>query len=90
MKHHRHHDDDRFRQAREAFDDMDLQNQASFLLEAAARTVASGAETLGRRLGDEIDRMFERGPDAEDRRRGGRPGPAEPETSRQRSSGIDE
>lgn len=80
-------DDERFRKAREAFDDMNLEAQTSFLLEATVRTVARGAETVGRALGDEIDRMFDRGARGKSRHRREGPGPAEPETAQQRASG---
>lgn len=78
-----------FRRAREAFDEMEPEDQAAFLAEATASAVARGAEVFGRTLADEIEQFFEGGT----RRRGQKkepagPGPAEPETAQQRTSGA--
>ena len=78
-----------YRQAREAFDGLKIEDRAVFLLEATVSTVARGVEEAGRVLANELDRMFsafhsegERGPETSSRSASS-PGPAEPPTAEQ-------
>ena len=71
--------------AREAFDDLKIEDRAVFLLEATVATVARGVEEVGRALADELDRFFRssRTEEAGAPRSTGTaaPGPAEPPTA---------
>ncbi|MGI9174782.1 MAG: hypothetical protein ACR2GR_05645 [Rhodothermales bacterium] len=73
-----------YRQAREAFDHLKIEDRAVFLLEATVSTVARGVEDAGRVLANELDRMFsafrQEGPEAS--RSAASPGPAEPPTAK--------
>ena len=78
----------RYHQAREAFDELKIEDRAIFLLEATVTTVARGVEEAGRALADELDRFFhgfraERAEPSEPSRGAAKPGPAEPPTSAQ-------
>lgn len=75
----------RYHQAREAFDDLKIEDRAVFLLEATVSTVARGVEEAGRALADEFDRFFRtcREERAETPRSAAAPGPAEPPTAKQ-------
>jgi hypothetical protein len=81
------HDDARARYERTKrdFEDMSLEQQASFLVEAGASALARGLEQAGRSLADEIDRIFRKTRPGRHGDTGSGPGPAEPETS-QRSA----
>ena len=78
-----------YRQAREAFDDLKIEDRAVFLLEATVSTVARGIEDAGRALANELDRMFstfrQEGPEAPQSAASASPGPgpAEPPTANQ-------
>lgn len=74
-------DDTTYDRTRRDFDELSLEEQASFLVESAASTLARGLETLGREMAREVETTFrcassDAAPDT-DRS----PGPAEPETS---------
>ena len=85
--------DPRYEEARRRFDDLDVEGQARFLIEATASTLAQGVLQVGKGLADGLDaflRDARRGPAAS------RPGPgaAEPETAQRQaprsgSSGAD-
>ena len=77
--------DPRYDEARRQFDELDIEEQASFLVEATASTLARGVLQVGTMLADEIENVL-RGtrPGSDSRRQG--PGPAEPETSQRRTS----
>lgn len=78
-----------YRQAREAFDGLKMEDRAVFLLEATFSTVARGVEEAGRALADELDQVFrsfraERPAEPAEPPRGTEtPGPAEPPTAKQ-------
>ena len=76
-----------YRQAREAFDHLKIEDRAVFLLEATVSTVARGVEDAGRVLANELDRMFDafrqQGPEASRSATSPGPGPAEPPTATQ-------
>lgn len=55
----------RFREARHAFDQLDVEDKAVFLVEATLSTVARGIEEVGRVLADELDTLFQQRPTAE-------------------------
>lgn len=71
---------DRYNDARRQFEDLDLEEQTSFLIEAGASTLAEGVREVGDLLADGIEEALRR---ARARSSEGehRPGPAEPETS---------
>lgn len=78
--------DEDYRRTRDTFNEMKLEDQATFLVEATASLLARGIEETGRAVADGIDELFR--PKARRTSRdapGARgPGPAEPETSQQR------
>lgn len=55
----------RFREAQSAFDQLDVEDKAIFLVEATLSTVARGIEEVGRVLADELDTLFHQRPPAE-------------------------
>lgn len=74
-----------YRRTRDAFDRMNVDEQASFLIEATASVLARGVEHVGRTVASGLDDLFceaQSSSSASPRERG--PGPAEPETSQQR------
>ncbi|PSQ98638.1 MAG: hypothetical protein BRD48_06580 [Bacteroidetes bacterium QS_9_68_14] len=86
------HDDARsgdYDRARDAFDDLDADEQARFLAETTLSAVAQGVRGISHALADELDAFFEsasgtsRAPD-DPRPEGDGPGPAEPPTGAQR------
>lgn len=92
------HDPDarrRYDRTRDSFEELPLQEQALFLVEATASAVARGAARASRVLADELDDFFQgasrrqrRGKDPRrDDARPDRPGPAEPPTGEQRAPG---
>ena len=76
--------DPRYDQARRQFDELDIEEQASFLVEATASTLARGVLQVGAVLAGEIE-AFLRGARPAADPRGDGPGPAEPETSQRRT-----
>lgn len=79
-------DDNRYKEARRRFDDLDVEDRARFLLEASLSTIAQGLQWAGQQLADSLDetmRGSRRG--GSGRREGGEPGPAEPETSQRQT-----
>ena len=77
---------DEYRRTRDAFDRMNVEEQASFLVEATASMLARGVEEVGRTLADGLDDLFRaRGKTSSSSEKGKKgPGPAEPETAQQR------
>jgi hypothetical protein len=78
------HGESSYERTRRDFDSLSLEEQASFLVDATASTLARGIETLGRELAREVERAFKQ-ERASASGTGGRPGPAEPETSQRTS-----
>lgn len=68
---------EQYRHVRDAFDTLNIEDKALFLVEAAASTVARGLEEAGRKLGDELNRVFE---EAEQRAAQAEHEDAEPDT----------
>ena len=52
--------DDSYRRVRDDFDGLDLEHQATFLVDATVSLLAKGIETAGRALADEVDEFVER------------------------------
>lgn len=77
--------DRQYEQTRRRFDELDVEAQSRFLVEAAASTLARGVvqagEALAEGLEDALHRARQHGPSAAG---GPRPGAAEPETAQQR------
>jgi len=79
---------ERYRKTQDDFEAMEFEEQASFLVEATASTLARGLERAGRMLADGLDDAFRQatrgarssGPDAPHG-----PGAAEPETSQRQA-----
>lgn len=72
--------DDRYREARRRFDDLEGEQRARFLLEASLSTIARGLEWAGQQLADSLDETMRRSADER-----AEPGPAEPETAQQQT-----
>jgi hypothetical protein len=77
---------DEYRRARETFNKMNVEEQATFLVEATASVLARGMEEVGRVVADGLSDMFQ--PKGQRQRHDAAhphgPGPAEPETAQQR------
>ncbi len=76
---------DAYRRTRDTFNEMNIEQQATFLVEATASMVACGVEEAGRVVADGLSDIFR--PRQQTKRRGKGPhgpGPAEPETAQQR------
>jgi hypothetical protein len=81
---------DEYRRTRETFKKMNVEEQATFLVEATASVLARGMEEVGRVVADGLSDLFR--PKDRQRRRAAHPhgpgphgpGPAEPETAQQR------
>ena len=52
--------DDPYRRVRDDFDGLDLEHQATFLVDATVSLLAKGIEMAGRALADEVDGFVER------------------------------
>ena len=77
-----------YRQARRRFDELEIEEQSRFLIEATASTVAKGVVQAGALLADGLEEALRRARTASTASPGERPGPAEPETAqRQRPRG---
>lgn len=76
---------DTYRRTRDAFNEMDMERQASFLVEATAAVIARSVEEAGRVVARGIGELFHprSGAPSSSHDRPG-PGPAEPETAQQR------
>jgi hypothetical protein len=76
---------DEYRRTRDTFNKMNVEQQATFLVEATASMVARGVEEAGRAVADGLSDIF--GAQKQTKRRSEQkhgPGPAEPETAQQR------
>lgn len=72
--------DPRYEETRRRFDELDVEHQTRFLVEATASTLARGVQQVGELLADglgDVLRRARRGPASS----AGRPGAAEPETA---------
>ena len=81
-------DRENYERTRRDFDDMSLEDQATFWVEVTASLVARGVREAGEVVAREVDCFFEgarrKGPKSSEASSGG-PGPAEPETGQQRA-----
>lgn len=84
-----HQDHDQYNDARRRFEDLDLEEQASFLVEAGASTLARGVREVGDVLADGLRDALRTARTRASRSGENRPGAAEPETS-QRQAPRDE
>lgn len=76
---------DEYRRTRDTFNEMDFEQQATFLVEATASMLARGVEEAGRVVADGLSDIFQPRKQKERRGQGAHgPGPAEPETAQQR------
>lgn len=77
--------DEDYQRTRDTFNDMKLEDQATFLVEATATLLARGIEEAGRVMADGIDEIFRPRTARKQRSSASEgPGPAEPETAQQR------
>lgn len=53
-----------YERARDAFDDMKIEDRAVFLIEATVSTIARGIDQAGRAVADELDRLFRMRPES--------------------------
>lgn len=79
---------ERYDKTRRDFESMNLEEQATFLVEATVSTLARGIEEAGHALADGLDDVFrqarrKRSSSAPEAESG--PGPAEPETSQRQA-----
>jgi len=84
-QHSRKKRDDEYRRTRDTFNEMTLEDQATFLVEATTSMLARGIEEAGRVMAEGLDDLFRHKTahkrHSEDAKG---PGPAEPETAQQR------
>lgn len=74
-----------YRRVRDTFNKMNVEEQATFLVEATASMLARGVEEAGRVVADSVNDIFRPKTRREHRSSDGPgPGPAEPETAQQR------
>jgi len=77
--------DDSYDQTRRDFEELEVEEQARFLIEASASTLAEGLERVGRILADELEEVMGR-PDRSSAASGETgPGAAEPETAQRQA-----
>jgi len=76
--------DDTYEQTRRRFDDLEVEQQAQFLIEASASALARGVEQAGKVLADGLRDAMHR-PHRSSRTSESGPGPAEPETSQRQA-----
>lgn len=74
-----------YEQARSRFDRMNLEDQATFWVQATASLLARGVQEAGRSIAREMDHFFSGAQHRDESAEAGRPGPAEPETAQQRA-----
>lgn len=77
--------DPRYDEARRQFDDLDVEEQSRFLIEATASTLARAILEVGTVLAGEVERLLRRARPTSDPEPHG-PGPAEPETSQRQAT----
>lgn len=77
--------DPRYDQARRRFDELDVEEQACFLVEATATTLARGVQQAGERLATGLEDVLRQAKRRTSSHRRGGPGAAEPETAQRRT-----
>jgi hypothetical protein len=76
----------RYDDTRRRYDELDMEEQARFLVEATATTVARGLVHAGKTVAEGLEEVIREARQTEARSGGaGEPGAAEPETAQQRS-----
>ena len=81
-------EDAQYEQTRRRFDELDVEAQSRFLVEAAASTLARGVVQVGEVLAEGLEDVLRRARRPRSAGSGGpRPGAAEPETSQRRQPG---
>lgn len=76
--------EENYRRARDTFNHMEPEDQATFLVEATASLLARGVKEAGRVMAEGLDELF-RPARTSSRPGSSGPGPAEPETAQQRA-----
>lgn len=76
--------EENYRRARDTFNHMNPEDQATFLVEATASLLARGVKEAGRVVAEGLDELF-RPARSSSRSSSNGPGPAEPETAQQRA-----
>lgn len=76
--------DDTYEQTRRRFDDLEVEQQAQFLIEASASALAKGVEQAGKMLADGLRDAMHRTPRSSRASESG-PGAAEPETAQRQA-----
>jgi len=76
--------DETYEQTRRRFDDLEMEQQAQFLIEASASALARGVEQAGKVLADGL-RDVVHGPRRPSRASEAGPGAAEPETAQRQA-----
>lgn len=77
--------DDPYDQTRRDFEELEVEEQARFLIEASASTLAKGLERVGRMLADELEDVMHQADRSSASSGGTRPGAAEPETAQRQA-----
>ncbi len=78
--------DDDYEQTRRRFDELGVEKQAQFLIEASASALAKGIEQAGKALADGLQDAVRRPPRSSCASQPSGPGAAEPETSQRQAS----
>ncbi len=78
-----------YEQLRRAFDELDVEKRARFLIEASASTLAAGLEQVGHVLAHGLEDVMHEGPRSSGSSSDTGPGPAEPETAQRQASTND-
>ena len=78
--------DDAYEQTRRRFDEMEVEQQAQFLIEASAAALARSIEQAGKVLADGLHDVAHRGSQSSCASRDAGPGAAEPETAQRQAS----
>lgn len=78
---------DRYNEARSRFEELDVDERASFLVEATASTLARGLEEAGRALAGSLQNLARQARTSSPRsqKSSSGPGPAEPETAQRQT-----
>lgn len=81
------HPHNRYDEARGRFEELDVEERASFLVEATASTLARGVEEAGQALAEGLQELARRArkPSACSQKSSGQPGAAEPETAQRQT-----
>lgn len=77
--------DESYDRMRRDFEDLQVEKQTRFLIEASASTLAKGVEAVGEALADGLEDVMSRRPRHDAGAETTRPGPAEPETAQRQA-----